>query len=1044
MFELADHYAAALDDTDLDRAPRPARKAPGKRTLTASLQRAERPALQRVALADGGDPETMHAAAEHGVRDARSALPFHDTIQRAFGRHSIGHVTTTIGGDAADAAAAMSARAFAFGDRIGFDSAPDLHTAAHEAAHVVQQRGGVQLAGGVGAIGDVYERHADEVADAVVAGRSAEALLDRFAGGTPAAAPAAVQRVQLERNAKGKLVKVAKGQKQKPKHVIDTTTLGRDALELLVAELQKDGNEGGKKDGNKELIAEIRKEAPKAKELALDDLSKVFTLDAELTALELAKKSGPVDAAKVKEVTAKLSAAHVLLQSIEIPDDAAMYREAIAAYTRRLTAIEPKAKLDYSAGDDGPAVNMAIAPADRLAYRADVLVNAVWGGLAEADVMARRIRRTLTILRIDAATNTYQRVTTVGTGVTANHNLLHLGNHYVAIASAIAHGTAVTVHDVRIETEPDGNCLYEAVQCCLLGRKPRVEERVGFVTNMRTHVSAGLTDAAIDTSIIGLLSQGDRAGLGAGMKALVKDRHEDARIDTLDDEAVKKTLARLDALKPSKELTYKELSVEYLAARKKDAASADTRAKLEKFEQAVSNAEMALAMQTGAVDPSQTELPLDWWDLVKVALGDKLLIAKDHPLQALAQRVQKFNAAARAGAGIGAQLGAVEDLETAFKGVDAPGGGLDSDDPAHKRARIAVHGFHNVSLRRVRANLIGLFQIIHPSEFRTGPGGRPEMHYDVYSDGEKVEVGQRSTPTPTAYGKKELDFIDDEFAPKKAKERQEALSAVALKQRYPAKFGNITKAAKLGLDRDVEYYDNDGFPWDQVSAHSYTKGDDDCGPSLGVAVRDHLSSAKDYPKKGGTAKSPKVPSGVILDCTYLVRNDYERMWAWMIANLPAEDLRTRVVEINVGFAADDGKAKYSQGRGPASNMSTLDKCRSKISGDDDGRIYDIPAASLDKQIPGAADEIARIRKGKAQDKANLEHPVYRNHGDLLPNMGSLFLEYYLSCDGYVADSTDVRIVYDQPNDIVYISGSHYRPFMVPHSGVMRHPFYRVV
>jgi hypothetical protein len=36
---------------------------------------------------------------------------------------------------------------------------------------VVQQRGGVQLRGGVGQPGDEYERHADEVADAVVAGR---------------------------------------------------------------------------------------------------------------------------------------------------------------------------------------------------------------------------------------------------------------------------------------------------------------------------------------------------------------------------------------------------------------------------------------------------------------------------------------------------------------------------------------------------------------------------------------------------------------------------------------------------------------------------------------------------------------------------------------------------------------------------------------------------------------------------------------------------------------------------------------------------------
>ena len=59
----------------------------------------------------------------------------------------------------------------------------DLHIAAHEAAHVVQQRGGVQLKGGVGEVGDAYEQHADQVADAVVQGKSAEALLDPYAGG---------------------------------------------------------------------------------------------------------------------------------------------------------------------------------------------------------------------------------------------------------------------------------------------------------------------------------------------------------------------------------------------------------------------------------------------------------------------------------------------------------------------------------------------------------------------------------------------------------------------------------------------------------------------------------------------------------------------------------------------------------------------------------------------------------------------------------------------------------------------------------------------
>jgi len=75
---------------------------------------------------------------------------------------------------------AMRARAYTVGARVAFNGAPDLHTAAHEAAHVVQQRAGVQLAGGVGRTGDVYERHADAVADRVVAGQSSEALLDAY------------------------------------------------------------------------------------------------------------------------------------------------------------------------------------------------------------------------------------------------------------------------------------------------------------------------------------------------------------------------------------------------------------------------------------------------------------------------------------------------------------------------------------------------------------------------------------------------------------------------------------------------------------------------------------------------------------------------------------------------------------------------------------------------------------------------------------------------------------------------------------------------
>ncbi len=103
-------------------------------------------------------------------------------IQRAFGRHDVAGIVAHADAPAAAGARAMGARAFATGNHVAFDGAPDLHTAAHEAAHVIQQRAGVWLKGGVGAVGDTYERHADAVADAVVAGRSAEALLDGFVG----------------------------------------------------------------------------------------------------------------------------------------------------------------------------------------------------------------------------------------------------------------------------------------------------------------------------------------------------------------------------------------------------------------------------------------------------------------------------------------------------------------------------------------------------------------------------------------------------------------------------------------------------------------------------------------------------------------------------------------------------------------------------------------------------------------------------------------------------------------------------------------------
>ena len=174
-----------------------ASSAVGKQTLTMAVPESSQAPVQRAAAGAAPAADAVHAAARDGIAGPGGALPHVDRIQQLFGRHDVHGVQAHVGGAAADASHRMGAQAYATGNHVAFGAAPDLHTAAHEAAHVVQQRGGVQLKAGVGAVGDAYEQHADAVADRVVRGEPAEALLDQMAGGGAAAAPA-VQRAPGE------------------------------------------------------------------------------------------------------------------------------------------------------------------------------------------------------------------------------------------------------------------------------------------------------------------------------------------------------------------------------------------------------------------------------------------------------------------------------------------------------------------------------------------------------------------------------------------------------------------------------------------------------------------------------------------------------------------------------------------------------------------------------------------------------------------------------------------------------------------------------
>lgn len=127
--------------------------------------------------------------AQRGVQGGGSLLPHYEQIQASFGRHDVSDVRAHVGGAAGDAARSIGAVAYATGNDVAFAQAPDLFTVAHEAAHVVQQSAGVQLKGGVGQSGDLFEQHADRVAAKVVRGESAEPELDLLSGGGGAGRP---------------------------------------------------------------------------------------------------------------------------------------------------------------------------------------------------------------------------------------------------------------------------------------------------------------------------------------------------------------------------------------------------------------------------------------------------------------------------------------------------------------------------------------------------------------------------------------------------------------------------------------------------------------------------------------------------------------------------------------------------------------------------------------------------------------------------------------------------------------------------------------
>jgi hypothetical protein len=154
-------------------------------------EKEEEPAIQRAVTApSAGISEPLGIRLQAAKNRGQSPeTPVRQRLERGLG-YDLSRIRIHTDREADHLSRSVGALAFTSGSDIFFrsgmyrpSSAQGFHLLAHEVAHVVQQRHGVYLKGGIGQVGDPYERQADAVADQVSAGRSAEALLDRSSAG---------------------------------------------------------------------------------------------------------------------------------------------------------------------------------------------------------------------------------------------------------------------------------------------------------------------------------------------------------------------------------------------------------------------------------------------------------------------------------------------------------------------------------------------------------------------------------------------------------------------------------------------------------------------------------------------------------------------------------------------------------------------------------------------------------------------------------------------------------------------------------------------
>jgi hypothetical protein len=436
-----------------------------------------------------------------------------------------------------DKPAQLNAHAYAQGSEIHLGSGQEKHLP-HEAWHVVQQKQGrvkptMQMKGDPSAALRAGMNVNDDVSlekEADVMGAKALQMKENHAM-TPSVKisneATIVQRIKI------KASKAKRYGKSKAKDAIETKYMSKEERSGLLEELEAQGQNPKLRE---EIIGEWRR---LDLETTIVDLDSLYAIGIELDAFQGNKEElDGKSRERLQEISLQLHSGLEKIRSEEPTDETSLFTQMILSYKNQLDTIDESFN-EATEGIQGQDLDLTVNPAEIQGYREDMKRDRVWGGLAEASHIATNVLHFITGIYVVDNLGNLLLTRTIGAGGRKNNmDLVHLGNHYVVVVGAVQ-GAAYVPPAANMETEEDGNCLFEALQIIDTGQKMAANNRGFYIRWLRQAVTGdpnpsqqmiaagaipGMSDDVIETSIMEMILSNQRLGRGPNMTQSLESR----------------------------------------------------------------------------------------------------------------------------------------------------------------------------------------------------------------------------------------------------------------------------------------------------------------------------------------------------------------------------------------------------------------------------------------------------------------------------------------------------------------------------------------